>query len=59
MKESQTSTNVVHLDEYESGRYVSQGSVESFLPSPVNHGWRGTTRASTRSWRKPRRHSAS
>jgi len=39
MNESQTSTDVVPLDEYESGRYVSQGSVESFRPSPVNHGW--------------------
>jgi Fic family protein len=39
MTESQTSTDVVHLDEYESGRYVSQGSYEGFLPSPVNHGW--------------------
>lgn len=32
-------TDIVSLDEYESGQYVSQGSVESFLPSPVNHGW--------------------
>jgi len=39
MTESQTSTDVVHLDDYESGRYVSQGSVESVRPSPVNHGW--------------------
>lgn len=39
MNESQTSTDVVHLDDYESGRYVSQGSYESFLPTPVNHGW--------------------
>jgi hypothetical protein len=39
MNESQASTDVVHLDEYESGRSVSQGSYESFLPSPVDHGW--------------------
>ena len=32
-------TDIVSLDEYESGRFVSQGSYESFLPSPVNHGW--------------------
>ena len=47
MNESQASTDVVSLDEYESGRYVSQGSVESFIPSPVNHGW---------TWDDPRIH---
>lgn len=41
MNESRTPTDVVPLDEYESGRYVSQGSVEGFLPSPVNYGWAG------------------
>jgi hypothetical protein len=39
MSESRSSTDIVHLDEYESGRFVPQGSYESFLPSPVNHGW--------------------
>lgn len=39
MTESQTSTDVVPLDDHESGRSVLQGSVESFRPSPVNHGW--------------------
>jgi hypothetical protein len=38
MNESQASTDVVPLDDYESGRYVSRGSVESFRPSPGNHG---------------------
>ena len=39
MNESRTLTDVVHLDDYQSGRYVSQESYESFRPSPVNHGW--------------------
>ena len=39
MTESQTSTDVVPLDDYQSGRYVSQGSYEGFRPSTVNHGW--------------------
>jgi hypothetical protein len=44
MTESWPPTGVVHLDEYESGRSVSQGSDKRVLLSPVNHGWAWETR---------------
>lgn len=35
------------LEEYEAGRTITQSGYESFIPSPVNHGW---------TWRDPRIH---
>jgi Fic family protein len=32
-------TDIVRLADYDPGRYVSQGSYQSFVPTPVNHGW--------------------
>lgn len=48
MNEPPDTIGIVPLDEYESGQYVSQGSYESFLPSPVIKVVRETIRTSAR-----------
>ncbi len=29
----------ISFTEYESGRYLKQTDYESFIPTPINHGW--------------------
>ncbi len=39
VKSDIASPEVVHLNDYEPGRYVRQTDYEAFIPTPVNHGW--------------------
>lgn len=39
MSESKATAKTMRLSDFEAGRYVSQGSYESFIPAPVNRGW--------------------